>query len=229
VIVRTLLRAGNILVLCVGVGALRWATTAPLAAVRAGHANVDELVGLSAALVCWGLFGWIALVLTLTALGSIPRGIGRLATAVGTRLCPVVMRRAVRLAVGVTVLAGPVALTSPASAEPMSARAATTDHPGAVSDAVFLPDVSRPGWSGAASAAPTQGTVGTRSPSRDVTTVVAPGDCLWTIAAAHLGHGANNAEIAAEWPRWYAANRRIIGADPDLLLPGMVLRAPAEG
>jgi nucleoid-associated protein YgaU len=34
--------------------------------------------------------------------------------------------------------------------------------------------------------------------------------------------------VAASWPRWYAANRRVIGADPDLILPGQILRPPAD-
>ena len=52
------------------------------------------------------------------------------------------------------------------------------------------------------------------------------GDSLWAIAARHLGPGATDAEVAEEWPRWYAANRAVIGPDPDLVLPGQVLRAP---
>ena len=54
------------------------------------------------------------------------------------------------------------------------------------------------------------------------------GDSLWAIAARHLGPGATDAEVAREWPRWYAANRDTIGADPDLLLPGQVLRVPGS-
>ncbi|WP_425600034.1 hypothetical protein [Ornithinimicrobium sufpigmenti] len=34
-------------------------------------------------------------------------------------------------------------------------------------------------------------------------------------------------DIAEEWPRWYAANRELIGPDPDLILPGQELRIPA--
>ncbi len=52
------------------------------------------------------------------------------------------------------------------------------------------------------------------------------GDSLWSIAARHLGPGATDAEIAWEWPRWYAANRDVVGADPDLLAPGQLLRPP---
>ncbi|UNX55829.1 LysM peptidoglycan-binding domain-containing protein [Georgenia sp. TF02-10] len=55
---------------------------------------------------------------------------------------------------------------------------------------------------------------------------VVPGDSLWRIAAAHLPPGADDAAIAAEWPRWYAANRAVIGPDPDLIHPGQQLQAP---
>jgi len=49
---------------------------------------------------------------------------------------------------------------------------------------------------------------------------------LWSIAGRHLGPQATDAEIAAAWPRWYAANRDVIGADPNLLHPGQHLVAP---
>ena len=57
--------------------------------------------------------------------------------------------------------------------------------------------------------------------------VVRRGDTLWDVVRAHLGRDATDAEVAAEWPRWHEANRAVIGADPDLLLPGQVLHAPA--
>ena len=44
--------------------------------------------------------------------------------------------------------------------------------------------------------------------------VVRRGDTLWDIAARHLGPDASAAEVAAEWPRWHAANRDVIGARP---------------
>ena len=56
--------------------------------------------------------------------------------------------------------------------------------------------------------------------------VVHRGDSLWSIAARHLGQDPSDAQIADEWPRWYAANRAVIGADPDLLLAGQVLTVP---
>ena len=52
------------------------------------------------------------------------------------------------------------------------------------------------------------------------------GDSLWAVAARHLGPGASDAQIAREWPRWYAANRHVIGDDPDRLVPGQQLHPP---
>lgn len=69
----------------------------------------------------------------------------------------------------------------------------------------------------------------TRSPATTPqVVVVVAGDCLWDIAARHLGPGATDAQIAAEWPRWYAANRHLIGDDPDLIQIGLRLQAPTE-
>jgi resuscitation-promoting factor RpfA len=59
------------------------------------------------------------------------------------------------------------------------------------------------------------------------TVVVHRGDTLWSIAAEHLGPQATLQDVADAWPRWYAANRTVIGPDPDLLLPGQQLSAPA--
>lgn len=58
--------------------------------------------------------------------------------------------------------------------------------------------------------------------------VVQRGDTLWAIAARHLRPDATPAEIATEWPRWYAANRSAIGDDPDLILPGTILSPPLD-
>jgi nucleoid-associated protein YgaU len=57
---------------------------------------------------------------------------------------------------------------------------------------------------------------------------VHPGDSLWLIAARHLGPAATSAQIAADWPRWYAVNRTVIGTDPALVLPGQLLHAPPD-
>ena len=98
-----------------------------------------------------------------------------------------------------------------------------------------MPDgspVPLPGWTPVPAAAPvkptaTIGLVSTaprEAPTEHV--VVRAGDTLWSLAARHLGQQATVQDIAEEWPRWYAANRDIIGPDPDLILPGQELAIP---
>lgn len=64
------------------------------------------------------------------------------------------------------------------------------------------------------------------APASGGTVLVQEGDTLWGIAARALGPAASDSQIAAEWPRWYAANASVIGADPDVLVPGQVLVVP---
>ncbi len=60
--------------------------------------------------------------------------------------------------------------------------------------------------------------------------VVLRGDCLWDIAAGDLarrtGGTPTDAEVATAVDAWWQANAAVIGPDPDLLLPGQVLRPP---
>jgi nucleoid-associated protein YgaU len=60
--------------------------------------------------------------------------------------------------------------------------------------------------------------------------VVVRGDCLWHIAAdsllGRLGRLPDDPEVAAAVDTWWRANADVIGPDPDLLLPGQVLRDP---
>jgi len=56
------------------------------------------------------------------------------------------------------------------------------------------------------------------------------GDSLWCIAAstirARSGERPTSAAVAGFWPRVYEANRRLIGDDPNLILPGQQLTVP---
>ncbi len=68
-----------------------------------------------------------------------------------------------------------------------------------------------------------------KQPNSDVY-VVEPGDSLWRIAASVLhsnGEGdPSSADIARFWPAIYAANRSLIGDDPNLIFPGQQLLIP---
>lgn len=50
---------------------------------------------------------------------------------------------------------------------------------------------------------------------------VVPGDCLWNIAAAHLGNG-------ARWPEIYNMNKAVVGGNPNLIFPGQLFQIPAR-
>ena len=43
---------------------------------------------------------------------------------------------------------------------------------------------------------------------------------------ANLTRAATRQQIAREWPRWYAANRALIGPNPHLIRVGQVLTVP---
>jgi nucleoid-associated protein YgaU len=148
------------------------------------------------------------------------------------------------LAGGVTLgsIGSAVAATPrpPATAAPAAGTAAGA--PGAPGQ--VLPDpgwtagasLPGPGWTPSRPSAPPQAqpdvTVVAAAAvrhSEPAPLVVRRGDTLWAIAARQLGPAATDAEIAEQWPRWWAANRAQIGDDPDLLLPGQVLVAPVGG
>ena len=65
------------------------------------------------------------------------------------------------------------------------------------------------------------------APAAGQEVTVLAGDTLWDIAARHLGVAASDVDVALHWPRWYEANKAQIGENPDVLLPGQILRAPS--
>ena len=96
----------------------------------------------------------------------------------------------------------------------------------------FTTAVPSPGFTPAAPRVrpqPDPGLLGGRpTPATDSEVVVHRGDSLWSIAARHLGSRASDAEIAHAWPQWFHLNRDVIGNDPDVILPGQVLRIPDD-
>lgn len=56
---------------------------------------------------------------------------------------------------------------------------------------------------------------------------VLPGESLWSITADLLGPEADDATVAAAWPLLHRANAELIGPDPDVLHPGVLLALPS--
>ncbi len=60
------------------------------------------------------------------------------------------------------------------------------------------------------------------------TVVVRRGDTLWSLAAASLGPSATAADISTTVRECHRLNAVVIGPDPDLILPGQLLRVPTR-
>jgi hypothetical protein len=58
--------------------------------------------------------------------------------------------------------------------------------------------------------------------------IVRAGDTLWAIAKRSLPDGASDAEVAQSCAAWFAANRAVIGNDPDLIIPTQRLHPPTK-
>ncbi len=217
--------------------ALRGVPVSPADALLAG------VSALAAAGVAWLLLGVV-----LEVLAHVPGRLGRAVAGASGAITPPLVRRAVGVALGLGVGLG-VAPSAAAPARAVSvavqdavqalvpaAVAASSSHPRGqeLPEPGWSPEPD-PGWTPDVPVVRPQPDVtavspaGRRSTPDDLAEVVVRrGDSLWAIAARHLGPGATDAEVAAEWPRWYAANRATIGADPDLVLPGQVLRPPED-
>jgi resuscitation-promoting factor RpfA len=228
---------------------MAWAGAELVGQARApGPASFDTLIGLLATACAAGCGGWLAVAALLTVLGSLPGAVAGIADGLARRITPTAWRRTIRLALGVALITGPVAAPAHAANVPTPVLAAAAfDRPGGdaepIPDPAALPPIDRP-------AASTPNTTWTPNPPPAPPTIATPaspvltgnlrpaavvedhvvvrrGDTLWHIAGRHLGPEADAAAIAMEWPRWWHANRDVIGPDPDLILPGQLLRPPA--
>ncbi len=231
-------------------GLARVAASAPAAAVAGVRVEPAGALLSATALAALTLGTWLLLVVVLESVGHLPGAVGRAAARLSSTVTPRLVRRAVGVAlglgVGVALGAGP----SPAAparevsaAVQESAREAglaVGDRGSPAAPGTALPDPGwspppDPGWTPDPPVVRPQPDVATVSaaarrpaPDAPAEVVVRRGDSLWSVAARHLGEEATDAEVAAEWPRWYTANRTVIGPDPDLILPGQVLRAPED-
>jgi nucleoid-associated protein YgaU len=191
-------------------------------------------------------------VLGLALLGEVLRRRGR-AHRVVALVDRVVPRRARAVAVSLVALAATVAPARPLAADeslrgwlgrstPSTSRpAVVTPHavdalPSAPAPAPHGPMVLTPEGTGTDSRAsapvapsppppsPTRPAV--PAPPEPVVYTVVVGDCLWSIAARHLGADPDASAVDAGWRAIYAANRDAVGDDPGLIHPGLVLRLP---
>jgi len=214
------------------------------AARRLDRLSFDEALPLLAAIAVAGCAAWFWVVTTAV---TIEAAHGATYTTAGLA-CPAGLRRLIFAACGLALAAG---LAAPAGAT----EAASQTHPHHVSAAEVLkglPLPDRPSVQDASADTPadeapragghhapstgfSQGfsqdvaehrdTPRTRPAATDPVRV-REGDSLWSLAASTLPSDAGNGRIAARWHQIYEVNRGVIGADPDLIVPGTTLHLP---
>jgi nucleoid-associated protein YgaU len=191
-----------------------------------GGAALDQVVAAWAGRAAVAVAAYLAAGVLAGAASALPGVAGRLGARIASvtpALAVSAGRRAAGLAVvAVTAVAGAGALPGVAAAATLT----TTDHgggrpvagsagAGAAADWPTEPRLRHHGHAAHPAAGP-----------GDV--VVRPGDCLWSIAARELPGRATPGRVARAWPRWWSANRTVIGPDPARLLPGEVLHQPLD-
>ncbi|NEK85352.1 LysM peptidoglycan-binding domain-containing protein [Blastococcus saxobsidens] len=207
------------------------ALSVPQATVDA--AGADVLVLHLVGLLAWLAWAWGALGLLLTAASALPGLAGDLAAGTVRRVLPAGARRAAAIALGIGLGIAPPALGVAAGAVDGTTTTQELARPtvrSAVPDwaASTVPErqpTHVPDW-----AAPAPAGVPDWPQVAAGEHVVVRGDCLWSIAerrlAAGTGSEPTSAEVAVAVRAWWQANADVIGPDPDLLLPGQVLRPP---
>lgn len=212
-----LVRAPRRRCLLVWVGATAAAALALTALVptlvpSAGPSGFDDLLvrGCTTALVLCTAWAWVT-----TTVVVLEARTGRVAPA-GRPGLPRGLRRLVLRACGLALVGASVASTaSTASATPDHLQQGTSANAHLTDPLVGLPLPQR--------------AVGAAGQAVSPPVLVEQGDSLWALAAERLardGDTPTDAEVAAYWPRVHAANRDLIGDDPDLLHPGQALRLP---
>jgi hypothetical protein len=193
----------------------------------ADRAGPEALVLAGAGLLAWLCWAWGALGLALTAASAVPGLFGRLAGTALHVVLPAGARRSAALLLGLGLgVTAPLAGTALSS---FPAASAAVPHGHSANTVPDWPATSDP----AEQAVPDWPTaVPDRPPAvQPAAHVVIRGDCLWSITerrlAEALGRTPTAAEVATEVDGWWRANVAVIGPDPDLLLPGQVLRPPS--
>lgn len=195
---------------------IRFAEVRDVHGIEAAEALVGLLAAAAGVLISLG--AGLAVLVALTQEIAGRRGAWQMAHLLAP-LSPGFLRRSAALTLGASLALSTAAADSwPRTAETQGASIATEEAVEEPDSALFAPE--------------------TRAPDRRLRehphqraepeqVVVRLGDSLWDIAADHLGPDATDWEIAASWPRWYELNRHRIGADPGIILPGMILDAPS--
>lgn len=204
----------------------------------AADTGLTAMVGVGVTLLGALVLAWWGLSLCSAIAAELLARRGRLNAArrIGA-IAPVFMRRAACLALGVNLIAVPSAYAG-TGAVPSTSHAEqvhTAQKFGSLSPhwvPVETQQVLEPTWrptplpSGGSLMVKESRESRAAADTAQDEVIVQPGDSLWTITARHLSVDASDADVAETWPRWYEANRDVIGENPELLQPGQILHPP---
>lgn len=186
-------------------------------------AGPDVVAAEVAGAAVWLAALWLAVGMVANLGSALPGALGRTARTIARAALPRTVSTVIAGATGVGVLitcTGAQAATHRVPSRPgLAAPSWPTDAP-----------VHTPRWPTTAPREPEPKPVehGAHDRVPAASVVVARGDSLWRIAAQHLPGAPSDRRIAASWPRWYAANRKVVGPDPNHITPGEVLHAPTN-
>lgn len=208
----------------------RWLDTTAFSSLSLSDVLAGAAISVGASLVLFWLIGLIAAFVSALALSH---GFHRFA-ALSSHFSPLFMRRLIAAILGMNLMIVPAANASSAitSAVDPAWQSSSISQSTQSGQASTLPSPQPidPGWQASAPSVAPGPLVAPETrpvlPGASPYEIVRPGDSLWTIAARTLGPLASEAEIAHEWPRWYAMNRESIGNSPNLLIPGTLLQVP---
>jgi nucleoid-associated protein YgaU len=190
-----------------------------------------------------GFTVWLAVTVLLSLAAQAPGAAGRCALSTLQRVAPATVRRALAVTLGLSVLSGTGGIAQAAGpvshvaiSQPSTSPVMSLDWPvAAPASPVIALDRPVPvlvhhdparGLSLLTSGPRAQGKVPAAQAIPRQRITVRPGDSLWRIAARALPRDTAPAVVERSWHRWYAANRGVIGADPNLIQPGQQLTPP---
>lgn len=214
--------------------------------------DLDQLLGAATTAAGVGVASWWMLCMSCAFLAAALERTGRKrAAAAASRFCPAFMRRLALAFLAVQIVSTPLAYADERVSGPGGGPTQSVAAPAVwVPTAGTIAQVStgsggmalehqaplsgmHPNWRPTSPITEPDLVVASPSRARQApptaragVTVLA-GDTLWDIAARDLGSTASDVEVALHWPRWYQANKAQIGENPDVLLPGQVLKPPA--
>jgi LysM domain len=206
-----------------------------------GLSPTDPVTPLLAVLafLCEALIGYVLVVLVLRTLSLLPGAVGSLTGRATVLLSPGAVRKLLDLLVGGTLLAQATLTAMPSAplgSTPDSIHTMATAPAGSIGPVGSIaptgpttrmePAATRP--PSRRLAAPPPPWLGGGPSKPRVGYTIEPGDTLWDIAATHLEPAPPSpARVNRYWRQIYRANRRAIGADPDLIHPGTRLDVPS--